>query len=124
MDFRFYIGSLILLAIFATILLVVKFYHLSPKNDHKAKDEPASKHELKVISQRYIIYTGHNFKDEATSLSIYHYLLQQVVERSSPPRPILTYFWRSFSGFVADLTDEEAKKMAGVTRWGGVGVSG
>jgi hypothetical protein len=34
--------------------------------------------------------------------------------RDSPPRPILGYFWKIFSGFVANLTDEEASKMAGV----------
>jgi hypothetical protein len=36
--------------------------------------------------------------------------------RNSPSRPILRYYWnwKTFSGFVANLTDEEASKMAGV----------
>ncbi|WJX64051.1 hypothetical protein P8452_48875 [Trifolium repens] len=114
--FRVYIGSVILLlvillAIVSTIL-VLKFHHSSSKDDHKApKDDPtSSKHELK----RYIIYTGREFKDKATSLSLYHHLLQEVIPRNSPPRPILGYFWENFSGFVANLTEEEALKMAGV----------
>ncbi|WJX58769.1 hypothetical protein P8452_44188 [Trifolium repens] len=117
MDFRVYLGSLMLLISIASIILLVKFYHSpskdeqkAPKNDHKApKNDSSSKHELKT----YIIYTGHKFKDEATSVAIYHHLLEQVVPRNAR-RPILNYYWRSFSGFVANLTDDEAAKMAGL----------
>ncbi|WJX58770.1 hypothetical protein P8452_44189 [Trifolium repens] len=126
---RVYIGSVILLlvillAIVSTIL-VLKFHHSSSKDDdHKdPKDDPtvwvfptptSPKNELKP----YIIYTGGEgeFKDEATALSLYHHLLQEVIPRNSPSRPILRYYWnwKTFSGFVANLTDEEASKMAGL----------
>jgi hypothetical protein len=36
---------------------------------------------LHILLQTYIIYTGHKFKDEATSVAIYHHLLEQVVPR-------------------------------------------
>ncbi|WJX58768.1 hypothetical protein P8452_44187 [Trifolium repens] len=110
MDFRVYLGSLMLLISIASIILLVKFYHSPSKDDHKApKNDLFSKHELKT----YIIYTGHKFKDEATSVAIYHHLLEQVIPRNAR-RPILTYYWRSFSGFVANLTEDEAAKMAGL----------
>ncbi|WJX64049.1 hypothetical protein P8452_48873 [Trifolium repens] len=110
MDFRVYLGSLMLLISIASIILLVKIYHSPSKDDHKApKNDSSSKHELKT----YIIYTGHKFKDEATSVAIYHHLLEQVIPRNAR-RPILTYYWRTFSGFVADLTEDEAAKMAGL----------
>ncbi|KAK2377029.1 U-box domain-containing protein [Trifolium repens] len=74
---------IVILCVVSTILLL-KFYHSSSKDDHKA-----SKHELKS----YIIYTHGGLKDEATALSFYHHLLQQVVDRNSPPRPIQEYRW-------------------------------
>ncbi|XP_057441881.1 cucumisin-like isoform X2 [Lotus japonicus] len=61
----------------------------------------------------YIVYTGNNMKDEAASLSLYESMLQEV-SHSTTPKPVLHHYKRSFSGFAAKLTKEEADTMAGL----------
>nr|KYP32508.1 Cucumisin [Cajanus cajan] len=80
--------------------------------------------------QSYIIYTGNSMKDEASALTLYSNILQEVAERlqcncitpSSVSEPIFSFkaetksieyhYKRSFGGFVAKLTEEEANRMA------------
>ncbi|CAL5190039.1 unnamed protein product [Lathyrus oleraceus] len=59
-------------------------------------------------------YAGDTIKDEASCLLHYNYLLQQATDSNSTTKTILYYYWCSFNGFVAKLTENEADKMAGV----------
>ncbi|KAK7276330.1 hypothetical protein RIF29_17469 [Crotalaria pallida] len=85
----------LLLLIFATLLLIC---HSTSLNDLKT----------------YIVYTGNSVTDEASSLSLYKNMLQQVSDSNDVPKTVLHHYKRSFSGFVAKLTEEEADKMAGL----------
>ncbi|OIW01973.1 hypothetical protein TanjilG_14062 [Lupinus angustifolius] len=51
--------------------------------------------------------------DETTSLSLHKNMLQEVADSNSAPKSILHHYKRSFNGFVAKLTEEEADRMAG-----------
>ncbi|XP_004515206.2 cucumisin-like [Cicer arietinum] len=67
-----------------------------------------SKDELKT----YIVYTGKTMDDEVSSLARHQNMLQEVASSKQESKSILKHYKRSFSGFVADLTEEEANKMA------------
>ncbi|XP_027336441.1 cucumisin-like [Abrus precatorius] len=62
----------------------------------------------------YIVYTGNSIKDAASALTLYTSMLQEVADSNAEPKSVLHYYKRSFGGFVAKLTEEEAKRMAGV----------
>ncbi|KAL2317181.1 hypothetical protein Fmac_031057 [Flemingia macrophylla] len=64
------------------------------------------------MMQTYIVYTGKGVKDEATLLSLYKSMLQEVEDSNAAPRTVLHHYKRSFGGFVVKLTKEEADRMA------------
>ncbi|RDY02017.1 hypothetical protein CR513_14574, partial [Mucuna pruriens] len=69
---------------------------------------------IKRVQITYIVYTGSNMKDEASSLSLYKSMLQEVTDNNAAPKSILHHYKRSFSGFVVKLTEEEADRMADI----------
>ncbi|KAI5434344.1 hypothetical protein KIW84_021267 [Lathyrus oleraceus] len=95
MDSRPSLCSLFLLL--GLILLLVQCYSSSEDN-----------------MKTYIVYTGKIINDEASSLIIYQNMLNQVAESNSTSKSILYQYKRSFSGFAAKLTAEEARRMAGL----------
>uniref|UniRef100_A0A3Q7XM87 Cucumisin n=1 Tax=Cicer arietinum TaxID=3827 RepID=A0A3Q7XM87_CICAR len=60
----------------------------------------------------YIVYTGKTMDDEVSSLARHQNMLKEVASSKQESKSILKHYKRSFSGFVADLTEEEANKMA------------
>ncbi|KAG4923354.1 hypothetical protein JHK87_048894 [Glycine soja] len=60
----------------------------------------------------YIVYTGNSMNDEASALTLYSSMLQEVADSNAEPKLVQHHFKRSFSGFVAMLTEEEADRMA------------
>ncbi|RDX76413.1 hypothetical protein CR513_43597, partial [Mucuna pruriens] len=60
----------------------------------------------------YIIYTGNNMNDGTSALTLYSSMLQEVADSDAEPKSILYHYKRSFGGFVAKLTEEEANRMA------------
>ncbi|CAJ1863124.1 unnamed protein product [Sphenostylis stenocarpa] len=60
----------------------------------------------------YIVYTGNIIKDEASMLALYSSMLQEVADSNTEPKSVQRYYKRSFSGFVAKLTEEEANRLA------------
>ncbi|XP_058744846.1 cucumisin-like [Vicia villosa] len=62
----------------------------------------------------YIVYTGKIVNDEWTSRIIYQNMINQVAESNSTSKRIIYQYKRSFSGFAAKLTDNEAHKIAGL----------
>ncbi|KAJ1379189.1 Peptidase S8/S53 domain [Sesbania bispinosa] len=62
----------------------------------------------------YIVYTGDSMKDEASALTLYTSMLQEVVDSKAESRSVLHHYKRSFGGFVVELTEEEAERMAGL----------
>ncbi|KAI4306763.1 hypothetical protein L6164_030012 [Bauhinia variegata] len=93
MDIRLSALQFLLLLCFASVLLIC--HSTSP---------------LKT----YIIYTGQSNVDEAAALSLYTSMLQQVADSDAVQKSVLHHYKRSFNGFVAKLTEEEAKRMAGL----------
>ncbi|XP_061349605.1 cucumisin-like isoform X2 [Gastrolobium bilobum] len=53
-------------------------------------------------------------KDEASALTLYTSMLQEVADSNAEPKSVLHHYKRSFSGFVVKLTEEEADRMAGL----------
>ncbi|XP_073221193.1 cucumisin-like [Cicer arietinum] len=97
MDSRSCFGHLLLLISLASFL--VNCYSSTSHDDLKT----------------YIVYTGNTLYDETSSLLHYKSLLQQVADHSNQvPKPVLQHYKRSFSGFVANLSKEEANIMAGL----------
>ncbi|XP_057417991.1 cucumisin-like [Lotus japonicus] len=71
--------------------------------------------QIHAQEKTYIIYTGASMNDEAASLSIHENMLQQVAaDRNAAPKSLTHHYKRSFSGFAAKLTKEEADKVAGL----------
>ncbi|KAJ1422275.1 Peptidase S8/S53 domain [Sesbania bispinosa] len=62
----------------------------------------------------YIVYTGDSMKDEASALTLYTSMLQEVADSKAESRSVLHHYKRSFGGFVVELTEEEAERMAGL----------
>ncbi|XP_028776148.1 cucumisin-like isoform X2 [Neltuma alba] len=60
----------------------------------------------------YIVYTGNTKTDEASALSQYTSFLLKVSDSDGVPKSVLHYYKRSFSGFVAKLTEKEAETMS------------
>ncbi|XP_058762384.1 cucumisin-like [Vicia villosa] len=96
MEGRSHIGLLLLLISFTPFL--VKCNSSSQEND------------LKV----YIVYTGNALGNETYSLIRYRDLIDQAADSNSAPKSILSYYWKSFSGFAVKLTKKEADRMAGL----------
>ncbi|KAG6734934.1 hypothetical protein I3842_01G294400 [Carya illinoinensis] len=84
-----------LLLSLATILFVG---HSAAQNDRKA----------------YIVYMGERRQDEASTSSLHTSMLQEVVDSNTGAEYLLYSYKRSFNGFAAKLTEEEAQKMAGM----------
>ncbi|CAL5190053.1 unnamed protein product [Lathyrus oleraceus] len=89
---------IIFVLIVSLISLLVKYHSYSYFSEEKT----------------YIIYTGNTRNNETFLLLQYKNLLQQVTKSGEEPKTILQYYKKSFSRFVANLTKEEANKMAGV----------
>ncbi|KAL9332566.1 hypothetical protein ACSQ67_002176 [Phaseolus vulgaris] len=62
--------------------------------------------------QSYIVYTGNAMKDEDSALALYSSILQEVADSKAEPKSVLQHYRRSFSGFAAKLTEEEANRLA------------
>ncbi|CAI8586223.1 unnamed protein product [Vicia faba] len=92
---RSYIGVLVLIVCLNSLL--VKYHSYFSDEEDKI----------------YIIYTDNTRNNETSLLLHYKSLLQQVTKRHLP-KTTLQYYKKSFSGFVAKLTKEEANKMAGL----------
>ncbi|KAI9078350.1 hypothetical protein K1719_039726 [Acacia pycnantha] len=60
----------------------------------------------------YIVYTGNRETDEASALSQYTSFLQKVSDSDDRPKSVMHHYKRSFNGFVAKLTEEEAETMS------------
>ncbi|OMO66691.1 hypothetical protein COLO4_30416 [Corchorus olitorius] len=67
---------------------------------------------MKIERQAYIVYMGALPKVEYSPSSQHLSMLQVVVQSSSAANFFLTSYKRSFNGFAAKLTNEEAKKLA------------
>ncbi|XP_071731114.1 cucumisin-like [Rutidosis leptorrhynchoides] len=61
----------------------------------------------------YVVYMGHNHLDHTTASSLHLNMLQQVVGRDAR-RYLLQRYTKSFHGFSARLTKEEANKLSGM----------
>ncbi|KAJ4706542.1 Cucumisin like [Melia azedarach] len=66
--------------------------------------------------QTYIVYMGNKpqGQDQASTSSLHMSMLRQVVGSNMGPKSLLRNYMRSFRGFVAKLTKEEAQVMAGM----------
>ncbi|KAF9597456.1 hypothetical protein IFM89_018902, partial [Coptis chinensis] len=62
----------------------------------------------------YIVYLGNLPKGDFSASSVHTSMLEAVVGSSRAPSAWLYSYKRSFNGFVATLTEEEAKKMTGM----------
>ncbi|BAT85982.1 hypothetical protein VIGAN_04359000 [Vigna angularis var. angularis] len=60
----------------------------------------------------YIVYTGNSMKDEDSALALYSNILQEVADSNADPKSVQQHYKRSFGGFVAKLTEEEANRLA------------
>ncbi|KAG6621225.1 hypothetical protein I3842_Q027800 [Carya illinoinensis] len=89
--------SWLLLLSLATILFVG---HSASQNDRKA----------------YIVYMGERGRpqDEVSTSSLHTSMLQEVIDSNTGPESLLYSYKRSFNGFAAKLTKEEAQRMAGM----------
>ncbi|XVF19979.1 hypothetical protein REPUB_Repub11eG0158100 [Reevesia pubescens] len=65
-----------------------------------------------MVMQAYIVYMGSLPEGEYLSTSNHHNILQQVIKGSSVADSLIRSYKRSFNGFAAKLTDEEAKELA------------
>ncbi|KAE7996708.1 hypothetical protein FH972_001408 [Carpinus fangiana] len=61
----------------------------------------------------YIVYMGNRLLDEVSTSSLHTSMLQQVIG-STGPYSLIHSYTRSFSGFSAELTKQEAQKIAGM----------
>ncbi|XP_059434013.1 cucumisin-like [Corylus avellana] len=87
--------SWLLLLCLAFTLLVG---HSTSQNDRKA----------------YIVYMGNRKMDEVSTSSLHTSMLQDVIGSNVGLDSLLYSYSRSFSGFAVKLTEQEAKKMAGM----------
>ncbi|XP_059457641.1 cucumisin-like [Corylus avellana] len=62
----------------------------------------------------YIVYMGQRQMDEISTSSLHTSMLQEVIGSNVGPESLLYSYRRSFSGFAAELTEQEAQKMAGM----------
>ncbi|XVF05435.1 hypothetical protein REPUB_Repub05bG0172100 [Reevesia pubescens] len=62
----------------------------------------------------YIVYMGSFPEGEYLPTSHHHSILQRVIKDSSVADSLIRSYKRSFNGFAAKLTDEEAKKLASI----------
>ncbi|TYG65765.1 hypothetical protein ES288_D06G213000v1 [Gossypium darwinii] len=60
----------------------------------------------------YIVYMGDRLKDGASTALLHSSMVQDVF--GSESKTVLYSYKKSFNGFVVDLTEEEAQKMAGM----------
>ncbi|TKY56800.1 Cucumisin protein [Spatholobus suberectus] len=90
-------SSLLLLLLLSFTSLVLKCHSTSPDD-----------------LKNYIVYTGNNMKDEASLMSLYKSMLQEVADSNAAPKSVLHHYQRSFSGFVVKLTEKEADRIAGL----------
>ncbi|XVF40182.1 hypothetical protein PTKIN_Ptkin01aG0090900 [Pterospermum kingtungense] len=65
-----------------------------------------------VMMQAYIVYMGSLSDGEYSPSSNHHSILQQVIKGSSVADTLIKSYKRSFNGFAAKLTEDEAKKLA------------
>ncbi|KAL7588933.1 hypothetical protein Lser_V15G39825 [Lactuca serriola] len=61
----------------------------------------------------YVVYMGHNARDDASTSSFHLRMLQEVVGRDAK-KHMLQRYSKSFHGFSARLTEEEVKKLSGM----------
>ncbi|XP_059461951.1 cucumisin-like [Corylus avellana] len=87
--------SWLLLISLASTLLVA---HSVSQNDRKA----------------YIVYMGNRKMDEVSTLSLHTSMLQEAIGSNVGPESLLYSYRKSFNGFAAELTEQEAQKMAGM----------
>ncbi|XP_012091179.1 cucumisin-like [Jatropha curcas] len=67
------------------------------------------------IRKSYIVYMGEQLKGEFAMSSFHHLsMLQKVIGSNFSPKSLHHSFTRSFNGFVAELTEDEAQKIAGL----------
>ncbi|KAI4357342.1 hypothetical protein L6164_001298 [Bauhinia variegata] len=62
----------------------------------------------------YIVYMGSGKIDEASALSLYTSMLQEVADSNAEPKLILHHYKRTFNGFAVKLTEAEAERIAGL----------
>ncbi|KAL0003222.1 hypothetical protein SO802_017003 [Lithocarpus litseifolius] len=68
-------------------------------------------HSASQERKAYIVYMG-NRRDEISTSSLYTNMLQEVIGSHIGPESLLYSYKRSFHGFVVELTEQEAQKMA------------
>ncbi|KAI3515111.1 hypothetical protein L1887_13862 [Cichorium endivia] len=61
----------------------------------------------------YVVYMGHNTRDDASASSLHLSMLQQVIGRDASNH-MLQRYTKSFHGFSARLTQEEVKTLSGM----------
>ncbi|KAI6669312.1 hypothetical protein NL676_004197 [Syzygium grande] len=68
-----------------------------------------------MSNQAFIVYMGNRLKNDVSTSSPQHInMLQEITGSDVPSKHLLHSYKRSFNGFAAMLTEEEAKKMAGL----------
>ncbi|XVF68853.1 hypothetical protein PTKIN_Ptkin11bG0034500 [Pterospermum kingtungense] len=65
-----------------------------------------------LVVKAYIVYMGSLPDGEYSPTSNHHIILQQVLKGSSAADTLIRSFKKSFNGFAAKLTEDEAKKLA------------
>ncbi|KAK8592123.1 hypothetical protein V6N13_062709 [Hibiscus sabdariffa] len=63
----------------------------------------------------YIVYLGNQSRGGSSTVSLHNNMLQDVFGSDPVAKSVLYSYKRSFNGFVAELTEEEAQKIAGVS---------
>ncbi|KAK8487223.1 hypothetical protein V6N11_013946 [Hibiscus sabdariffa] len=61
----------------------------------------------------YIVYLGNLPKGESSTTSLHNNMLQDVFGSDPVAKSVLYSYKRSFNGFVVELTEDEAQKIAG-----------
>ncbi|XP_062156718.1 cucumisin-like [Alnus glutinosa] len=89
-----FILSWLLLSLASTLLVA----HSVSENDRKA----------------YIVYMGSRKMDEVSTSSLHISMLQDVIGSNVGPESLLYSYKKSFSGFAAELTEQEAQTIAGM----------
>lgn len=65
-------------------------------------------------TKSYIVYMGDRPSHRSSTSLLHSSMLQDVIGSDSATRSVVYRYKRSFNGFVVDLTEEEAQKMAGM----------
>ncbi|KAL5733136.1 hypothetical protein ACOSQ2_032828 [Xanthoceras sorbifolium] len=65
--------------------------------------------------QEFIVYMGSKATGQISTSALHMSMLRQVAGRNFGPESLLYNYRKSFDGFVVKLTEEEAKKMAGMS---------